>query len=129
MMPVFVTQGTGMFALGPYLNILPLVTIGLFIWQQNKMTPPPTDEQTAMQQKMMKYMMVFMGIMFFKVASGLCLYFIASSIWGMTERKLLPKANVNAPGGGSGGASVSVTTPPESGNGSAATKRRQRGRK
>ena len=53
--------------------------------------PPPTDEQTAMQQKMMKYMMVFMGFMFFKVASGLCLYFIASSLWGITERKMLPK--------------------------------------
>ncbi len=45
-----------------------------------------------MQQKIMKYMMVFMGILFFKVASGLCLYFIASSIWGLAERKLLPKS-------------------------------------
>ena len=44
-----------------------------------------------MQQKMMKYMMVFMGLMFYKVASGLCLYFIASSLWGIAERKLLPK--------------------------------------
>jgi len=25
------------------------------------------------------------------VASGLCLYFIASSLWGIAERKLLPK--------------------------------------
>ena len=44
-----------------------------------------------MQQKMMKYMMMFMGLMFYKVASGLCLYFIASSLWGIAERKLLPK--------------------------------------
>ncbi len=44
-----------------------------------------------MQQKMMKYMMVFMGLMFYKVPSGLVLYFIASSIWGFCERKLLPK--------------------------------------
>ncbi len=36
-------------------------------------------------------MMIFMGVMFFKVASGLCLYFIASSTWSMAERKLLPK--------------------------------------
>ena len=41
--------------------------------------------------KMMKYMMLFMGILFFKVASGLCLYFIVSSAWGIAERKLLPK--------------------------------------
>jgi YidC/Oxa1 family membrane protein insertase len=32
-----------------------------------------------------------MGVLFFKVASGLCIYFIASSLWGMAERKLLPK--------------------------------------
>ena len=73
--------------LGPYLNVLPLITIGLFMWQQKMFMPPPTDEQAAMQQKMMQYMMIFMGFMFFKVASGLCLYFIASSLWGIAERK------------------------------------------
>ena len=81
-MPEFVTQGTGFFGLGPYLNVLPLVTIALFIWQQKMFMPPPADEQAAMQQKMMQYMMIFMGIMFYKVASGLCLYFIASSLVG-----------------------------------------------
>ena len=77
--------------LGPFFNILPIVTITLFILQQKMFTPPATDDQTRMQQKMMKYMMVFMGILFFKVASGLCLYFIISSAWGIAERKLLPK--------------------------------------
>jgi YidC/Oxa1 family membrane protein insertase len=65
----------------------------LFLWQQQKMMPPPADEQAAMQQKIMKYMMIFMGVMFFKVASGLCLYFIASSTWGIVERKFLPKTS------------------------------------
>ena len=53
--------------------------------------PPPADEQQAMQQNVMKFMMIFMGVIFFKVASGLCLYFIASSLWGLAERKFLPK--------------------------------------
>ena len=53
--------------------------------------PPPADEQAAMQQKVMQYMMIFMGLMFFKVASGLCIYFIASSLWGLAERRFLPK--------------------------------------
>ena len=53
--------------------------------------PPPADEQAAMQQKIMKFMMLFMAFMFFKVACGLCLYFIISSLWGICERKLLPK--------------------------------------
>ena len=81
-----------MFALGPYFNLLPLLTIVLFIVQQKMFMPPAADEQAAMQQKMMKYMMIFMGVMFFKVASGLCIYFIASSLWGLAERRFLPKA-------------------------------------
>ena len=86
-----ITSGVGIFGLGPYLNILPLITIGMFIWQQKMFMPPPADEQAEMQQKIMKYMMLFMGILFFKVASGLCLYFIASTLWGIAERKMLPK--------------------------------------
>jgi YidC/Oxa1 family membrane protein insertase len=75
--------------LGPYLNILPLVTIVLYLWQQKLFTPPPANEQAEMQQKMMKYMMVFFGFLFYRVPSGLCLYFIASSLWGIAERKLI----------------------------------------
>jgi YidC/Oxa1 family membrane protein insertase len=78
--------------LGPYFNLLPLFTIALFIVQQKMFMPPPADEQAAMQQKMMNFMMIFMGFLFFKVAAGLCVYFIASSLWGIAERKLLPKA-------------------------------------
>jgi YidC/Oxa1 family membrane protein insertase len=91
-MPDLIVHSPSMFGLGPYLNVLPLVTIGLFLWQQKKMMPPPADEQAAMQQKVMKYMMIFMGIMFFKVPSGLCIYFIASTLWGIGERHFLPKA-------------------------------------
>lgn len=92
---MFFSDKTGW--LGPYLNVLPLFTVALFLWQQKLFTPPPTDEQSAMTQKMMKYMMLFMGLMFFKVPSGLCIYFIASSLWGIGERKLLPKPNRAAP--------------------------------
>ena len=85
----FLTSESGW--LGPYLNVLPLVTVVLFVVQQKMFMPPPTDDQSAMQQKIMKYMMVFMGFLFFKVPSGLCIYFIVSSLWGLGERKLLPK--------------------------------------
>ena len=86
--PSFMT----MLAFGPYFNLLPCLTIVLFLVQQKMLMPPATDEQTAMQQNIMKYMMVLMGLMFFKVAAGLCIYFIASSLWGVAERQLLPKA-------------------------------------
>jgi YidC/Oxa1 family membrane protein insertase len=79
--------------LGPYFNLLPVLTVVLFIVQQKMFMPPAADEKTAQQQKMMQYMMIFIGVMFFKVASGLCIYFIASSLWGLAERKFLPRAS------------------------------------
>jgi YidC/Oxa1 family membrane protein insertase len=79
------------FYLGPCFNLLPVIAVALMVLQQKFLMPPPTDEQQEMQQKMMKYMMIFMGLMFYKVAAGLCIYFIVSSVWGMAERQLLPK--------------------------------------
>lgn len=94
-MPAFITQGHGFLGLGPFFNLLPLLTVVLFLWQQQKMMPPPADEQAAIQQNVMKFMMIFIGLMFFKVPSGLCIYFIASSVWSIGERKFLPKPNPN----------------------------------
>jgi YidC/Oxa1 family membrane protein insertase len=86
-----ISSGIGIFGLGPYFNLLPILTIVLFIVQQKMFMPPAADEQAAMQQKIMQYMMIFMGLLFYKVAAGLCIYFIASSLWGVAERKILPK--------------------------------------
>jgi len=113
-MPATVTRGEGFFGFGPYLNLLPLVTIALFLWQQKMFMPPPANEQAEMQQKIMKYMMIVVSIMFYKVPSGLCLYLIASSLWGIGERKLFPPptagtAGVAAPAAASGGPRSSST--------------------
>jgi YidC/Oxa1 family membrane protein insertase len=86
--------------LGWDFNLLPIITIGLFILQQKMFTPPALDKEQEMQQKMMSFMMIFMGFMFYNVPAGLCVYFIASSLWGLAERKLLPKAK---PAGATGG--------------------------
>jgi len=58
-------------------------------------------------------MMFFMALMFFKVPCGLCLYFIASSLWGIAERLWLPHtlpatatAGVASGGGASGNGRV-----------------------
>jgi YidC/Oxa1 family membrane protein insertase len=116
--------------LGPYFNLLPCFTVALFLVQQKMFMPPPTDEQTAMQQKMMKYMMVFIGVMFFKVASGLCIYFIASSLWGIAERKLLPKSTP-APDSGKqlGVVAKLAPSPTGNGNGAASSKSRKKERR
>jgi YidC/Oxa1 family membrane protein insertase len=127
--PGFIENTLG---LGPYLNVFPFLTIGLFIWQQKMFMPPPTDEQSAMQQKMMSYMSIVFGFMFYKVASGLCLYFIVSSLWGIAERKALPQSPAAAAGGSGGGGSGGSGKRPGvdgGGNGSPSSKRRQPGRK
>jgi len=119
--------------LGPYLNILPLITVALFLVTQKMSMPEPTNEQAAMQQKMMKYMTVVIGFLFYKVASGLCLYFIASSLWGIAERKLLPKNPIAEPTAaeGAGGTGLNGKRsrgggPKPGANGSANAKARER---
>jgi YidC/Oxa1 family membrane protein insertase len=77
------------FGMGSDFNLLPLLTVVLFVVQQKLFMPPPADEQQALQHKMMNFMMIFMGFMFYHVPAGLCVYFIASSLWGIGERKML----------------------------------------
>lgn len=93
-MPDFIA-GKGNGWLGPYFNILPICTVVLFIVQQHFLMPKATDEQTRMTQNMMKVMTVFMGVLFFKVPSGLCIYFITSSIWSLFERQLIKRNTAN----------------------------------
>jgi YidC/Oxa1 family membrane protein insertase len=73
-----------------------LFTVALFTVQQKMFTPPPTDETQKLQQNMMMFMTLFIGVMFFKVPAGLCVYFIASSLWGVAERKVFPKPKLPA---------------------------------
>lgn len=86
-----VSQLAYLLHLGPYLHLLPIISIVVMIWQQKMFMPPNLDEQQRMQMQMMNWMMVLMGYMFYWIASGLCLYFIMSSVWGLVERKLLPQ--------------------------------------
>jgi YidC/Oxa1 family membrane protein insertase len=81
----------GMLYLGPYFNLLPILAVALMVVQQKLLAPPPQNEEQEMQQKVMQVMMIVMGVFFYKMAAGLCLYFIASSLWGVAERKMLPK--------------------------------------
>src|SRR5262249_46390039 len=63
----------------------------LMLVQTQLFSPPATTPEAEQSQKMMKYMMIFMGVMFYKVPSGLGIYFITSSLWALGERLLLPK--------------------------------------
>jgi YidC/Oxa1 family membrane protein insertase len=95
----------------PYLgydfSLLPLFTVGLFLTQQKMFMPPATDEQQEAQYKMMNMMTLFMGVMFWHQPAGLCIYFIASSLWSIAERKLLGAGSMTP----ASGASVEVVEP------------------
>jgi YidC/Oxa1 family membrane protein insertase len=92
--------------LGNYFNLLPFLVVALMLIQTKLFAPPPTTDEARMQQSVMKYMMVFMAFMFYKVPSGLGLYFITSSTWQITERLLLPRVTPKfvAPAAGNDGA-------------------------
>jgi YidC/Oxa1 family membrane protein insertase len=81
-----------MFYLGPFFNFLPLITVALMVIQQQMMSPPAMNPEQEMQQKIMKYMMIMFAFLFYKLAAGLCIYIITSTLWGLAERQFMPKA-------------------------------------
>ena len=83
--------------LGNYFNALPFIVVALMLVQTKLFAPPATTPEAEAQQKMMKYMMIFMAFMFYKVPSGLGIYFITSSLWQICERLMLPKAKASMP--------------------------------
>jgi YidC/Oxa1 family membrane protein insertase len=127
LIPTFLSAYRGFLSLGPYFNVLPFFTIALFILQQQMFMPPATDDQTRSQQKMMKYMVIFIGYLYYTVPSGLCLYIIVSSAWGIAERKLLPKPQKKTAELATAAAVHAINS---SGNGAAARRdrKKQRGR-
>jgi len=95
---------------GPSFNLLPLFAMAFMVLQQKWFMPPPTTEEQEMQQKMTMIMTMVMGLMFYRVAAGMCLYFIASSLWSLSERKLLLPKKLPMGAQGSNG-SVEVLSP------------------
>ena len=85
----------GMIFLGPYLNLLPVLGVILIALQQHLTMPPALNDEQAQQQKVMKYMVVLMGVFFYRVPSGLSLYFICSTAWVLLERQFIPKPKVS----------------------------------
>lgn len=92
------------YLMGPLasLNVLPLLMAGVMYGQQKltqKLTKPeqppapkldaegnPLPDTMAQQQKIMNFMMIFMGAMFYNFPSGLCLYILCSSLLGIGEQ-------------------------------------------
>jgi membrane protein insertase Oxa1/YidC/SpoIIIJ len=45
-----------------------------------------TPDQMAQQQKIMNFMMVFFGVLFYNAPAGLNLYILSSNVFGMIEQ-------------------------------------------
>lgn len=73
-----------------YLNLLPILMVVLWVWQQALM-PKPTDAQQAQMQKMMMFMPVVMGFALYNYAAGLSLYMITQSGLGILENTVIKK--------------------------------------
>jgi YidC/Oxa1 family membrane protein insertase len=73
----------------PY-YILPIVMTASMYFMQ-KMTPMTTTDPA--QQKMMTFMPLFMGVIFFRLSSGLNLYYLTSNVVGIAQQYYLVKTH------------------------------------
>lgn len=90
------TTADHLFALGftipivgwAHFNLLPILYVILTIINQ-RMMPRSEDPQMQSQQKIMMFMMVGFGFIFYNFSSGLLLYFLTSSGLGIIEQKII----------------------------------------
>ncbi|MFQ5655748.1 MAG: YidC/Oxa1 family insertase periplasmic-domain containing protein, partial [Planctomycetota bacterium] len=74
--------------LGSWFNLLPVVYVILTLVNQ-RMMPKSDNPQMQQQQKMMTFMMVAFGFIFYGFSSGLLLYFLTSAGLGIIEQKII----------------------------------------
>ena len=72
------------------LNLLPILMIGTMIWQQ-KVTPQQSMGSPE-QAKMMQYMPIVMGFLFYQLPSGLVLYWTLNNLLTVIHQKLFHKS-------------------------------------
>lgn len=77
-------------------NLLPFLYVILTVLSQ-RMMPRSADPQMQQQQKMMTFMMVAFGFIFYNFSSGLLLYFMTSAALGIVEQKII-RAELKAEG-------------------------------
>ena len=80
---------------GDHLNILPLLMVGVMVLQQKLSQGltggAMTDEQASQQKMMMLFMPLIFGFLFYRMPSGLVLYWLTNTILMTAEQKLISK--------------------------------------
>lgn len=81
--------------LGSSINILPILMVGVMLLQQKVSQgisgAAMTDEQASQQKIMMLMMPLFFGFLFYKMPSGLVLYWLTNTILMTTEQTFIGK--------------------------------------
>ncbi len=76
------------------INVLP-VLLGIVSWIQAKVMrqqqPPPSTPEQAQQQKMMQWMTLMLPVILYNGPSGLNLYIMTSTTFGIIESKIIRK--------------------------------------
>ncbi len=68
------------------LNLLPLLMVGVMVWQAH-LTPPSPGMDPA-QQKMMRYMPALFLVFLYTYSSGMALYMFVSTLLGIIQTKM-----------------------------------------
>ena len=110
---VYVVPGLGFIPLlgipgiGLPLNIMPVLYLAT-AWWQSTLTPVSPQMDPA-QQKMLKYMPVFFGVLFYNYSAGLTLYWTTQNLMTILQTKIT-KSN-EGPGKGTGTAVIAPAQP------------------
>lgn len=84
----FYAFGSTMRFVPEHLNLLPIVYVLLMLVQQ-KLQPKAADPQAQQTQRMMSFMMIAFGFIFYSFPSGLMVYFITSALFGLCESRII----------------------------------------
>jgi len=82
--------------LGNELHLLPLLMAAIMLVQQ-KMMPMASSSQADSQKMMMIMMPVMMGVLFYHMPSGLCLYIMVSTLLGVVQQWLVYRGMKSEP--------------------------------
>ncbi len=74
--------------IGDWFNLLPVLYVILTIVNQ-RLQPKPEDPQMLQQYRMMTFMMVFFGFIFYSFPAGFMLYIMTSAALGILESKII----------------------------------------
>ena len=67
-----------------FFNLLPLIMLGLMVWQQRMSTPKNTPKQEG--QGMMKAMPIIFGFLFYNMPSGLVIYWLLNTLFSILQQ-------------------------------------------